>query len=513
MQYKIMLKVKKNTDFPSIVATEVYSDLSKKLNIVKMNPDVFGDDDIDNNFEFIYICESSEITKRALNSLKKEIKLKKNVVSIKIMEIEKIETGRGEKEKTEIMENQENKKIAMQESKNIRVDVEKLNSLGNLLGEFVINHSSIYEDVNFLYNYNKLPSEIEPAVNNLIKNIRKSELILKELQYVSLKMRMLPINILFNRFPRVVRDLGKKFNKHIELIINGGNTEIDKSLIEELNDPIIHLIRNAVDHGIENKEEREKSGKSEISIIKLNAYEESDLIVIEISDDGRGIDIEKIKDKIVKQGLKSADDLKNLSTEDIINYIFYPGFSTAERVTDLSGRGVGMDVVKNNISKLNGRIDIKTEKNKGTTFYLKLPLTLSIINVLLVEVAGEIIAIPIVNIIRIINIPKSGINLFQNEMLVDIDNNVLELFYLGKLLNFKELPELDREEYDVIIMGSVERKFCIIVDRIIDKQNIVIKKLNDYIGSVRGISGGTILGNGKAALILDIRDLIKTKEE
>ncbi len=506
MKYEIILEINENNTFPSILATEVYSDLSKKFNITSIEPDIFSDEDIDNIFKFKYIGESSEIKKREINSLIKNIKKKKDVKNISINEIKEDNSKKEVKDTT--VEVKQSKKV-VQESKSVRVDVEKLNNLGNLLGEFVINHSTTRELINTIYNYSNLPAEVELTVNNLIKNIRKSELILKDLQYVTLKMRMLPISILFNRFPRIVRDLGKKFNKEIELIIKGGNTEIDKSLIEELNDPLIHLIRNAVDHGIEDKAEREKKGKHGTATITLKAYEESDLIVIEISDDGRGIDVEKIKNKLIKNGIKSKEELDSMSDREIINYIFHPGFSTAEKVTDLSGRGVGMDVVKNNISRLNGRIDIYTEKNKGTTFYLKLPLTLSIINALLVVVANELIAIPIINIIRILKIQKSQINFFQDKMLIDIDKEVLEIFYLGELLEFKNFKELDVDEYDAIIMGTVEKKFCVVIDSIYDKQNIVIKKLNDYIGSVKGISGGTILGNGKAALILDVKDLIK----
>ena len=510
MIYKIVLNIKKRIDFPSIIATEVYSDLSKIGTITEINPDIFSDENIDNIYKFEYTIENKDLKKDEIKSFIKELKKKDAIRDIKIIFLDNKELSAGKIVKRNIKSDLNSKTTSSVSTRSIRVDIEKLNNLGNLLGEFVINYSSIKDQINKTYNNFELSVGLESALLNLTKTLRKSELIMKELQYVALKMRMLPIDVLFSRFPRIVRDMGKKFNKDIELIIEGADTEIDKSIIEEINDPLIHIIRNAIDHGIEDKKTRKKLNKPEKAKILLKAYEESDLIIIQIGDDGRGIDIDKIKEKALELNIVNENDLERMSKEEIINFIFYPGFSTSEKVTELSGRGVGMDVVKSNIAKLNGRIEVETEKGKGTTFYLKLPLTLSIINILLVDIAGESVSIPIVNIIRIIKIKKEQISFFQNKMLVDIDERVMELFYLGDLLKFSNFENLKNKEseFNVLIIGSAEKKFAVIVDKILDKESVVIKKLNSYIGSIKGISGGTILGDGRVSLILDIRDLL-----
>lgn len=394
------------------------------------------------------------------------------------------------------------KKVSKAIEQTIRVDVSRLDSLMNLVGELVLSRNRITQ----------LAMELEKkyegdfVIEQLTETTSQIGLITTELQLAIMKTRMVPIGKVFNKFPRMVRDLCRDLNKEIELIISGEDTELDKSVVEEIGDPLIHMLRNAVDHGIESPEERVKKGKPRKGNVWLNAYHEGNHIVIEIKDDGKGIDPEKIKQKAIEKQIITPDEAKNLNKEEIFGLIFRPGFSTAEKVTGVSGRGVGMDVVKTNIEKLNGIITIDSEINKGSTFKLKLPLTLAIIQALLVEVSGEVFAIPLVSVIETVKINDNEIHNFEGREVLKLRDSVLSLIRLDEVF---QLEGSFSQDMYVVVVALAEKKIGLIVDRLVGQEEIVIKSLGEYLGGNVGIAGATIMGDGKVRLIIDVSGIME----
>ncbi|MBQ1180554.1 MAG: chemotaxis protein CheA, partial [Treponema sp.] len=326
-----------------------------------------------------------------------------------------------------------------------------------------------------------------------------------ELQEGVMKIRMVPINQIFSRFPRVVRDLQRDLNKKINLVIEGEDTELDKSVVEDLLDPIMHCVRNSVDHGVESPEARLKAGKSETGTVLLKASNEGNLIVIDIADDGAGIDAEKVKQKAISKGLIHPD--KELTDQEAYQLIFMPGFSTAEKITNVSGRGVGLDVVKTMIDKLNGTVSVSSEKGKGTTFSIKIPLTLAIIQGLLVRVGKEIYSIPIASVIESQRIKPEEINTIDNYEVLNVRNEVISVLRLARLFNIKESVQ---DEYcNIVIVGSKDKKVGIMVDSLIGEEDVVIKPLRDQFTNSPGIAGASILGDGSVSLIIDVGQLLE----
>ncbi len=383
----------------------------------------------------------------------------------------------------------------------IRVDVSRLDALMNLVGELVLGRNRLLRITQQL----AAKFEGEPLIDALIETMDQVDFITTDLQMAVMKTRMVPIARVFNRFPRVVRDLSRELRKEVKLIIEGEDTELDRSIVEEIGDPLVHLVRNAIDHGIEPPEEREILGKPRQGTVRLAAYHEGNHIVIVIEDDGRGIDIEKIKAKALEKGLVTESELSRMNEKDILNLIFLPGFSTAEKVTDVSGRGVGMDVVKTNIEKLNGTIDIHTEIGKGTRFVIKIPLTLAIIQSLLVNVGNEIYAIPLVSVVEAVKVPKEEIQRVEGQEIIVLRDSVLSLVKLSEVFN---IPTEESEDYMYVVVLSIgERRFGLVVDRLIGQEEIVIKSLGNYLSNVPGISGATIMGDGRVTLIIDVAGL------
>ncbi len=404
-------------------------------------------------------------------------------------------------------------------SNTIRVDLERLDKLLNLVGEFVIDRTrfaQISQELREKYPHDPLIMQLNETNQIFGRHMN-------EIQEVIMSVRMIPIGNTFNKYPRIVRDLARESGKEINLEISGQETELDKTLVEEIGDPLVHLIRNSVDHGIEPPEERVKVGKPRVGTIKLSAHHEGNHIVISIEDDGRGIDPEKIRKKAIEKGLIKEDDI--LTKKEILNLIFEPGFSTAEKVTNISGRGVGMDVVKRNISKLKGIIDIDTEVGKGTTISIKLPLTLAIIQVLMVQVASEIFAVPLPSIIETIRITKEEIQKIEGYEMITLRDSVLpiarlkDIFQLddkklkGSLSYNNELDTEDTGKFFIVIVGLAEHRVGLIVDKLITQQEVVIKSLGSLLSHAKGIAGATILGNGKVALILDIAEVIEDSKQ
>ena len=326
-----------------------------------------------------------------------------------------------------------------------------------------------------------------------------------ELQEGVMKIRMVPISQIFDRFPRVVRDLQKDLGKKVTLLIEGEETELDKTVIDDLMDPIMHCVRNSVDHGIESPEKRKESGKDETGTVLLKAANEGNMIIIDVVDDGGGIDVEKVKAKAVQRGLIHPN--KVISDQEAAQLIFMPGFSTAEKITNVSGRGVGLDVVKTMIEKLNGTVNVTTEKGRGSKFSIRLPLTLAIIQGLLVKVGREVYSIPIASVIESVRVKKSEINTIDNYEVLNVRNEVISVLRLSRLFNIRTKEE--GEYCFVVIVGSQEKKIGIMVDSLIGEEDVVIKPLRDQFTQSPGIAGASILGDGSVSLIIDVTQLLE----
>ncbi len=393
----------------------------------------------------------------------------------------------------------------------IRVEIRRLDNVMNLVGELVLGRNRLVRILSKLEHYvgdSELIAELAEVTSNI-------DLITTDLQLAVMKTRMQPIRKVFAKFPKMVRSLAREFGKKINLEIYGESTELDKSVIEVIGDPLVHLIRNSVDHGIEYPEERKAAGKPETGTIVLSAEHEGNNIIIKISDDGRGIDIERVKEKAIERGLISAQDVERLSKTEILNFIFEPGFSTAKKVTSVSGRGVGMDVVKTNITKLNGTIEIDSELGKGTTITLKLPLTVAIIQALMVEVGNEIYAIPLSSISETLFIEKSEIKTVNKQSVYKLRDIILPLVELRNLFNVtsekKKTDEntlIDDNHIYIVVLSIGEKKLGLIVDDLVGQEEIVIKSMGDFLSDIKGISGATITGDGKVVLIIDVQNLM-----
>ena len=424
-------------------------------------------------------------------------------------EIETVEIPKEEKAEPEVSmrtQSQETiKNIQSKKSENtIRVDVERLDDLLNIVSELVLGRNRLMQvnsEATLQYEGSKISQD-------LAETSRQIDLMTTELQLSVMKTRMIKIGKVFNKFPRLVRDLSKETGKEIQLVIEGEETELDKTLIEEINDPLVHLVRNSADHGVELPEEREAAGKAKKGTIKLSAEQEGNNIVIKIEDDGKGIDPEKLKEKAVSKGLITSDRARELSKQDAFNLIFLPGFSTAEKITNVSGRGVGMDVVKTNVTKLRGIISVESEVGKGSSIIIKLPLTLAIIQGLLVKVLEETIVLPLNSVIEVVRVPKNKINTINQKEVIKLRDRVLKLINIDMLLyNMDTTREEDDWQY-IVVLGIAEKRLGVKVDSLIGQKEVVIKSLGSYLGNIDGIAGSTILGDGKVVMIADIAELI-----
>jgi len=385
----------------------------------------------------------------------------------------------------------------------IKVNFKKLDNLLNLVGELVI----------FKTRLNQIESEIKAAMNNksLTKDLNEGlEFMgktISELQEEIMKARMLPASYVFNKFPRMVRDLAKSQGKDIHLEFEGEDTELDKTVIDELEDPLLHIIRNAIDHGIETSEERIKKGKNRKGKIILSATQESNYVIIRIIDDGKGIDFEKVRETAVEKGLVKKEDA--LDKEMILSLIFLAGFSTKKEATDVSGRGIGLDVVSRNISKLNGHVTADSVPEKGTTFIIKLPLSLAIIPALMAEAGDEVFAIPMSAVDESIKVREEDIHVINNHEVIRFRERVLPVIRLN---DFFGLNRKRKKRFYLVILGRADRRIAIAVDRLRGQQEIVIKPLDDTFGKSYGIAGASILGDGRIVLIIDVMSFYEKKE-
>ncbi|GAA7497300.1 chemotaxis histidine kinase/response regulator CheAY2 [Helicobacter pylori] len=444
--------------------------------------------------------QEADKERRAQKKQEDQAKPKQEVAPAK--ETPKTETPKAPKAETKAKakaDTEENKAPSIGVEQTVRVDVRRLDHLMNLIGELVLGKNRlirIYGDVEERYDGEKFLEELNQVVSSI-------SAVTTDLQLAVMKTRMQPVGKVFNKFPRMVRDLSRELGKSIELIIEGEETELDKSIVEEIGDPLIHIIRNSCDHGIEPLEERRRLNKPETGKVQLSAYNEGNHIVIKISDDGKGLDPVMLKEKAIEKGVISERDAESMSDREAFNLIFKPGFSTAKVVSNVSGRGVGMDVVKTNIEKLNGIIEIDSEVGVGTTQKLKIPLTLAIIQALLVGVQEEYYAIPLSSVLETVRISQDEIYTVDGKSVLRLRDEVLSLVRLSDIFKVDAILESNSDVY-VVIIGLADQKIGVIVDYLIGQEEVVIKSLGYYLKNTRGIAGATVRGDGKITLIVDV---------
>jgi two-component system chemotaxis sensor kinase CheA len=382
----------------------------------------------------------------------------------------------------------------------LRVDAEKIDSVLNLVGELIIAKSMLHQAMNEFER--RFPKD--PLKMRFSDAMAFQARIMNDLQKSVMKIRMVPVEHLFRRFPRVVRDVAKSCGKEVNLVVTGQDTDLDKSILDMLAEPLAHLVRNAVDHGIESPADRINEGKPAQGTVTLDAYHQGNQIVIEVSDDGHGIDREKITAKAIERGILKPGDATILSEADINDLIFHPGFSTAEQVTSISGRGVGMDVVKTVLEKLKGSISIKSTPGKGTTFYLKVPLTLAIIKALLFRVGDRLYAVPLASVVEITRTTQGALHRIDNHDVMQLRNEVLTLLHLSDLAE----PRGETQKMFVVVISANERKFGLVVDQLVGEEELVIKAMDDHLVATDLVSGASILGDGTVVLILNLSSVV-----
>jgi len=386
----------------------------------------------------------------------------------------------------------------------MRVDVRKLDELINLVGELVLERNRLYQLSREL-SMGRL--EMQDLTEAFSQSTARLSFITEELQAAGLRARMVPIDTVFRKFPRLVRDVAHNLKKEVDLLVSGEDTELDKTMVEMIGDPLVHLVRNSLDHGLELPDVRESGGKPRKGTIRLEARQEGDQIIISVADDGAGIDPARIAKKAMEKGLVTADRLRTMTTREILDFVFLPGFSTAEKISDLSGRGVGMDVVRSNLTKLNGTIELESKLGAGTTVFLRLPLTLAILPVLLVEVGNEIYALPLRSVVETARIRATELHRFEGSELLHLRGETVPLLRLRQI--FKVQYRADEKGSDkVVILGIGEKRIALLVDNLIGQESTVIKPLGSYLHHCSGIAGATISGDGRVRLVLDPADLL-----
>jgi two-component system, chemotaxis family, sensor kinase CheA len=379
-----------------------------------------------------------------------------------------------------------------QRSKSIRVDIDKLDYLMNLFSELIIDRGRLDQIAR------------KSQISELTETVEHMTRISTDLQEIILNMRMVQVEQVFNRFPRMVRDLAKELNKKVQLIIEGAETELDRTVIDEIGDPLVHLLRNALDHGLETTQERLANNKNEEGTILLKAYQSGNNVFIEVSDDGKGINRDKVLNKAIERGVVSEFDAKTLTDQQVYSLLFSSGFSTADKISDISGRGVGLDVVKTKIESLGGLITIDSTPGKGSTFHIQLPLTLSIIYTMLVRVEEETYAIPFNSIVEITTMAENQVTTLHGQNVIQFRGQVVPLVYLNEILQIPSIgTEVDQQQQFIVIVRKGNQTRGIVIDSVVGQQEIVLKSLGEYFTNLPVISGATILGNGQIALIID----------
>jgi len=400
-------------------------------------------------------------------------------------------------------------KLKDKSAQNLRVDVERIDKVMDLAGEVVLVRNRLLNlSTYFDQKYNN-----DPQSESLTETVSFLDRVTSEMQLAVMRIRMQPIKKVLGKFPRFVRDMSATLDKDVELVITGESTEVDKTVIEHIGDPLTHILRNSIDHGLESTEERVAKGKPSKGTVKIDIYQKGNQVVIEISDDGKGLDIEKLKKKAVEKGLITPDEAAKMTDEAASDLIFMAGFSTKEVATELSGRGVGMDVVNNNISMLNGYVEITTEKNVGSTFRICIPLTLAIIQALMVEVSGEKYAIPLSPIEETLKVSSDEIDNVSGQNVLVIRDKVCPLFELNDLLHTGGNGKNSDDHKYIIVISMGDKKYCIAVDKLLGQEEVVIKTLEGIDSSSSFVLGATITGDGKVVFILDVTGISRNLVE
>lgn len=502
--YKVQVQLIPDCLLKGVRAYMVFEVLEKLGEVIYSNPDVteLEDENFDDAFTVVFVSKSS------VSDIKSSVMKVSEIQKVEVLPFQTVENNAAQEKDTPEEKNQktvpETKNTGASNSpsqsashKTIRVNIEKLDSLMNLFEEMVIDRSRLEQ----------ISSEMEQK--DLQETVEHMSRISSDLQDIILSMRMVEIEQVFSRFPRMIRKLTRELNKQIQLDITGANTELDRTVIDEIGDPLVHLLRNAIDHGIEMPEVRKSKGKPEQGTIYLKAYHSGNHVFIEIADDGAGINKDKVLQKAIENNVISNEQKESMSDQEAFELIMESGFSTADQISDISGRGVGLDVVRSKIESLGGSITIESQMDKGSTFIIQLPLTLSIISVLLVELQQEKYAIPLSTIVETAIIKKKDIMSAHQKHVIDFRGKVVPLVFLKEIFQVPQSEELEDESVSVVIIKKGEKMAGLVVDAFIGQQEIVLKSLGDYLTDVFAISGATILGNGHVALIIDSNALIK----
>lgn len=490
----------------------VFKSVENKGELVKSVPTTEQIEDEEFDFDFSWILATTD-TKENVKKLIMNVSEVAEVIidDYEIPAEEKTEaakavTNEPKKSTTEISEKKKEeqqdkpkKAKAKVGSRSVRVDIDKLDVLMNLVSELIIAK-------NGLVSASSSDNAIESS-QSFHEQIEYLERVTTNLHESVMKVRMVPIDSVVNRFPRMIRDLNRKLNKKMELYMTGEETELDRTVIDEIGDPLMHLLRNSADHGLESNEERVRLGKPEVGSIFLDAYQDGNNVIIDVRDDGAGIDVEKVKNKAIEKGTITEKQAETMTDNDFIDLLFKPSFSTADKITDVSGRGVGLDVVKTKIEALGGSISAKTVAGEGSTFTIQLPLTLAIIQALMVQVGSEKYAIPLGNINGIEDIPKQDICSVQSKEVIHLRGSVIPIIRLHEVLDMEE-PEPDTNSLIVVVIKKGEQQVGLVIDDLLGQQETVIKSLGRHITNDKLFSGATILGDGEVALILDTNTLI-----
>jgi two-component system chemotaxis sensor kinase CheA len=508
--YAIKISLNKGCLLKSARAFIIFQTLERHGEIVKAIPPVQEIEDEKFDFEFTVAIVSKISAEQYLSELNSISEVENIAISVLLPKgnydssvEERVATNKDIKmfandaedtSKEEVDDQKSKASSKARTGKTVRVDIERLDTLMNLVGELIITKTRL-EGI-----------EIGIKSQEYNENLEYLERITTNLNDAVMKVRMVPVETVFNRFPRMIRDISKDLGKEINLKMSGEETELDRTVIDEIGDPLIHLLRNSVDHGIEPLEKRHELGKPMTGNINLRAYQSGNNVIIEVEDDGAGINIEKVKKKAVERGIISKELANSMTQQDIIDLLFKPSFSTADAITNLSGRGVGLDVVKTKIESLGGRVEVETILGKGSKFVIRLPLTLAIYQALLVVVGSEKFAIPLSSIYQIINIKQSEVKMVQKQEVMLLRNMVVPIVRIADVLDVPK-SEVEQKQYTIVIVRKGEKLSGFMVDSVIGQQEIVIKSLGKMLTGIKSIAGATILGDGNVALIVDVNSL------
>ncbi len=504
--YGITIFIAESCVLKSARAFIIFRTLESLGQIIKAHPSVQDIEDEKFNLDFSVFIASKEDEEKILKELYSIAEVKEVLVDKIHIEAhkqdmdqqeEKIDANRGEdyENSSERKEKKSKDKAKPKANRTVRVDIERLDNLMNLVSELIIIKNGL--------------ETVDNSNQNMHEQIEYLERITTNLHDAVMKVRMVPVERVFNRFPRLVRDLARQLNKNIELHMAGEETELDRTVIDEIGDPLVHLIRNACDHGQEMPQERQANGKSEMGHVRLEAYQDGNNVVIEVADDGYGIDVEKIKAKALNNGVITKEQAEAMSRQDSIELLFKPSFSTVEEISDVSGRGVGLDVVKTKIEALGGDIDVKTKLGRGSKFIIRLPLTLAIIQALMVYIGNEKYAIPLNTIQNIEDVQETDIKFIQNQEVINLRGQVIPIIRIDSLLDITPVAcDEEKENMIVVIVNKGDKQAGFVVDGLLGQQEIVIKTLGKYLTNIKLIAGATILGDGEVALILNVNSLV-----